>query len=115
VLHFIITIFIFFFALDTSFPKALEIAKAEKNHELGVSQLAKLHVHINIVEWIGEEDNIKPLNRNRKTLEKEKCLSSLMSARCNAMVQSRDEVRTDLINRDECQEVNGKEMILQAI
>jgi len=36
---------------------------------------AKSHFHINIAEWIGEADSIKPLNRNRKTLEKEKCIS----------------------------------------
>jgi len=30
------------------------------------------HFHINIAEWIGEADNIKPLSRNRKTLEMEK-------------------------------------------
>jgi len=46
----IITIFTFLFALGTSFPNALEIMKAEKIHELGVSQLAMSHFHINIAK-----------------------------------------------------------------
>jgi len=54
------------------------------------------------------------LNRwiNRYTLEKEKCLSWVISDWWNAMVQSRDEVRTDLINWTECFEGNGKEMVI---
>jgi len=77
-----------------------------------VSRLATTHFHINISEWIGEADSIKPLNRNRKTLEKEQYLSWVISDWWNAMAKSRDEVRTDLITRTKCLEGNGEEMII---
>jgi len=59
------------------------------------------HSHINIAEWIGEADSIKPLDRNSKTLEKEKCLSWGISDWWKGMAQSRDEVRSDLIIKAE--------------
>jgi len=99
------------FALGNSFPKALEIVKAEQKimNYMCVSAIATSHFHINIAKWIGEADSIKPLNRNRKWLVKEKCLSWVVSDWWNAMAQSRYEVRTDLINRTGCIEDNGKE------
>jgi len=48
-------------------------------NKVGMSRLAMSHFHINIAESIGEADRIKPLNRNRKTLEKEKCRSWVIS------------------------------------
>jgi len=77
-----------------------------------VSRLATSHFHINVAEWSDVADSIKPFNRNRKTLGKEKCLSWVISDWWNAMAQSRDKVRTDLINRTECIEGNEKEMII---
>jgi len=77
-----------------------------------VSRLAKLHFHINIADWIGKADSIKPFNRNRKTLGKEKCLSWVISDWWNAMAQSRDKVRTDLVNTTKWLEGNGKYMII---
>jgi len=47
----IIIIIIVIITLGTSFPKALEIVKKEKNRELGaVSRLSTSHFHINIVK-----------------------------------------------------------------
>jgi len=69
-------------------------------------------LYATVHEWIGEADSIKPLNCNRPTLEKEKCLSCVISDWWNAMAQSRDEVHTDLINRTEWLEGNGKVMII---
>jgi len=59
-----------FFRRISTVLKALEIVKAENNHELGVFRLAKWHFHVNTEEWIGEADSIKPVNRNRKALER---------------------------------------------
>jgi len=57
--------------LDTSFPKDIRNCEAIKqNHELDMSRLATLHSLINIAECIGVADGIKPLNHNRKMLEK---------------------------------------------
>jgi hypothetical protein len=50
---------------------------------------------------LARHDSIKTLDRDRKASEKEKCISWVISAGRNAMVQSRDEVRTDLIDRTE--------------
>ena len=51
------------------------------------------------------------LNRNRKALEKEICLSWVIGVGWNEMAQSRNEVRIDLIKENECLEGNGKEMM----
>jgi len=55
------------------------------NHELAVSRDYTSHSHINIAEWKGEADSIKPLNRNRKMSEKEKCISWVISNWWNTM------------------------------
>ena len=97
--------------LGTSFPKALEIMKVGKNHDLGVSRLATGHFHIHIAEWIGEADCNKALDRNRKALEKEKCLSWVIGVGWNAMALSRNEVHTNLIEGTDFSKAVG-EMII---
>ena len=76
-----------------------------------MSRLSTSHFQIDIAERIGEADCIKALNRNRKALEKEKCLSWVISVGWNAMAQSINEVRTDLIMGTEGLEGNGKEVV----
>ena len=49
--------------------RALEIMDAGENHELGMYLLATLHFYVNMAEWIGEADSIKPLDRDRKALK----------------------------------------------
>ena len=46
----IIIIIYFLAALGTSLPKALEIVKVRKNHDLGVFRLATSNFHINIAQ-----------------------------------------------------------------
>jgi len=82
-------------------PKGIRNCEGGKNHELGVSRLTTSHFHIDIAEWVSEAASITSLNRNRKTLKKKKCLSWVISDWRNEMAQSRDEGRTDLINRTE--------------
>jgi len=77
-----------------------------------VSQLVTSHFNVNTAEWIGKADSIKPLNHYRKAFEKKKCISWVISDCWNMMAKSRDEVHSDLINRTECLEGNGKEMII---
>jgi len=88
----LLLLLLLFFALGTSFRKALEILKAEINHELCLGYMS--HFHINIAEWIGEAGSIKPLNRNRKILEKEKCLSWIIISSIDEMQWHRAEMKS---------------------
>jgi len=84
----------------------------EKKHELGVSRLVTSHFHFKIAEWIGKTDGIKALDRNEKALKKEKCLSWVVSVSRDSMAQCRNEVRTDLVNRTERLNGDGKETMI---
>jgi len=94
----IIVIFFLFPVLHSRGPKEI---MNENKHELGVSQLATSHFHLKISERIGETDGIKALDRNRKALKEEKCLSWVVSVSIDSMAQCTNEVRTDLVNRTE--------------
>jgi len=98
-----------------------------KKYELGVSRPAASHTarfHINVAECVGEEESIKPLNRNRKTSEKEKRISCmghqwLMKSDGPEQIWSPTQassadlcIAADVINRTECLGGNGKEMII---
>jgi len=56
------------------------------------------HFHLKIAERIGETDGIESLDRNGKTVKKEKFLPWVVSVSRNSMAQSRNEVHTDLVN-----------------